>query len=574
MLISKRRLQWMAIGLLIVCVLLMLRPTRSWIERAWVARALSPQLTVGELVIHSQKSIIEARNFTWRIGASSTPEAACTAVSGRGFRVSGRRGWLAVDRDSLPRGRLHLPKVILQEADVFLETDLPSANNSLENWQHRLARQTVGFHWQALQEKLSCLPATEQLRSTWCECIEGWRERSSQILVEAAQLEHQIEAMDNPLRFEQSIKAKLMRFQQLADEQRSLVCQLDQLEESLVTESVRLNQLHEQDLQSLVELTTEVELGHRLDSNHAGLEREFAVALGDAVWNQLAPYGEIVDNISHGAVSIRTADYDVTVRPVEYGAEHLQRSELKAAGVFRVGLVKARYQTSGTWRIAQDTPAQKFREFNFLTVFQVDSSQLNVSCQYDARQSTGTQLQMVLSDGRQPTAKLVDASPSDQAVEFTQSTQATLASDAGKLTGSLIVSPSSLMLLPWKMPLELIESIEANSDQPLRFDVSGNWEQPHFKLDGAVPVWLEQAVDKLAIQQSQAAIAQSQLRLDTEFGHQLLQLRRLVDVELREARQATAADERKLLARQSRMHERLDFTSGAEFARRPGEMNR
>ncbi|MEZ6076849.1 MAG: hypothetical protein R3C56_14645, partial [Pirellulaceae bacterium] len=103
---------------------------------------------------------------------------------------------------------------------------------------------------------------------------------------------------------------------------------------------------------------------------------------------------------------------------------------------------------------------------------------------------------------------------------------------------------------------------------------SGDWEQPQFKLDGAAPVWLEQAVDKLAIQQSQAAIAQSQLRLDTEFGNQLLQLRRLVDVELREARQATAADERKLLARQSRMHERLDFTSGAEFARRPGEMNR
>ncbi|MCA9159860.1 MAG: hypothetical protein KDA72_16105 [Planctomycetales bacterium] len=572
--ISKRRLRWAAIGLLIACVLLMLRPTRTWIEQAWIARALSPQLTVGELVIHSQKSIIEARELKWHVCGSSTPESSCTAVRRRAFGVSARRCWLAVDRDSLPSGRLHLPKVILQDANFFLETGLPSASNSLENWQHRLARQTAGFSWDALQKKPSCLLATEQLRSAWCQRIEGWLERSPQIQIEAAQLEHQIEAMDNPLRFEQSIKAKLMRYQQLADEQRSLVCHLDQLEESLVTESVRLNQLHEQDLRSLVELTTEVKLGHRLDSNHAGLEREFAVALGDAVWNQLAPYGEIVDNISHGAVSIRTADYDVTVRPVEYGAEHLQRSELKAAGVFRVGIVKARYQTSGTWRIAQNSPAQTFREFNFFTAFQVDSGQLNVSCQYDSRQSTINQLQIVMTEGQQPTAKMADSSPSDHAVELAQPTQATLASDAGKLTGSLIVSPRSLTLLPWRMPVELLESIGNHSDQPLRFDVSGGWEQPHFKFHGAAPVWLEQAVEKLAIQQSQAAIAQSQLRLDTEFGNQLLQLRQLVDVVLRDARRATAADEKELLARQSRMHKRLDSTSGAEFARRPGEVNR
>lgn len=574
MLISKRRLRWMAIGLLLACVLMMLRPTRSWIERAWIARAISPQLTVGELIVHSQKTIVEARDLKWRVDGSSTPKSISTGVLGRTFGASARRCWLAFDRDSLPTGNLRFPKVVLQDANFYLAKGLPSANNSLEDWRQQLAREFVEFSWEALQRELHCLPATATLRSVCCQRIEGWVERSRQIQAEAAQLEHQVEAMDNPLRFEESIKAKLARFQQLADEQRSLVSQLDELESSLATESAQLNQLHQQDLQSFVELSTEAKLKPAIESRLAEFERQFASALGDAVWHQLAPYGEIVDSVSHAAASFRNADYDVTVWPVEFGAEHLQRSDLKAAGEFQAGLVKSRYQTSGTWRITQSAPAQTFREFNFLTAFQVDSNQLDVSSQYDSRQSTSTQLQIVMTGGPQPAPKLADSSPSDQAVELTPSTQATLASESGKLTGSLSVTPSFLKLLTRKLPVELLDSIAANSDEPLRFDLSGDWEQSQLNLICAAPAWLEQAVEKQAIQQSQAAIARSQLRLDTEFRDQLLQFRQLVDVALRDARQATAADERKLLASQSRMHEQLDFTSGAEFARRPGEINR
>lgn len=574
MLISKRRLRWTAIGLLIVCVLLMLRPTRSWIERAWIARALSPQVTVGQLVVHSRKSIIEARDLKWRIDGSSTSKSNGTGASGRTFGVSARRCWLVVDRASLPSGKLHLPKVILQDANLYLAKGLPSASDSLENWRQQLARQIAEFSWEILQCELSCLPATEELRTAWCQSIEGWVARSRQILVEAAQLEHQVEAMDNPLRFEESIKAKLARFQQLADEQRCLVSQLEQLEGSLASESARLNQLHKQDRQSFAALSTEAKLKPAIDSNHAAFEREFAVVLGEAVWNQLAPYGEIVDNVSHAAASFRTADYDVTLRPVEYGAEHLQRSELKAAGEFQAGLVKSRYQTNGTWRIAQNAPAQTFREFNFYTIFQGDSNQLHVSSQYDSRQSTSTQLQIVFTGGPQPAAKPADRSLSAQADEFTQPTQATLASAAGKLTGSLSVAPSSLKLLSLKLPVELLESIATDANQSLQFKLSGDWDQPQLELNGVTPVWLEQAVKRLATQQAQAAIAKSQLRLDTEFSKQLLQLRQLVDVAVREARQAAAADERKLLASQSRTQEQVDVSSGAEFARRPGEVNR
>ncbi|MEO8270712.1 MAG: hypothetical protein ABI557_13395, partial [Aureliella sp.] len=205
MLISKRRLRWTAIGLLIVCVSLMLRPTRSWFERAWIALALNPRISVGELVVHSHKSIIEARDLTWRVDSSIAADATSEALSRRTFGVNARRCWFAIDRDSLPSGKLHVPKVILQDADLYLSRGSLSADNSLKDWRQQMARQIVDFDWGAVQRQLSCLPATEELRTTWHGLVESWIDRSHEILFEAAQLVHQVEAMDNPLRFEESI---------------------------------------------------------------------------------------------------------------------------------------------------------------------------------------------------------------------------------------------------------------------------------------------------------------------------------------------------------------------------------
>ena len=109
MLISKRRLQWTAIGLLIVCVLLMLRPTRSWIERVWIAHALSPQLTVGELIVHSKKSVIEVKDLQWHVDGSNfarnTDGGASghiVGASGRPFGVNARCCWLGFRWSMLP----------------------------------------------------------------------------------------------------------------------------------------------------------------------------------------------------------------------------------------------------------------------------------------------------------------------------------------------------------------------------------------------------------------------------------------------------------------------------------------
>ena len=597
MLLSKRRLQWTAIGLLIVCALLMLRPARTWIEQVWIARALSPQLTIGELIVHSKKSIVEVRDLKWQgsgldfvsktgggasgyIGVGKTDGGA----SGH-FGINARRCWLAVDRNSLASGKLRVPKIVFQNADLYLAGDLPHADDRLADWRQHLAIQLVDFHWESLQRQFKSLPAAEKLRSSWRESIDDWGKRSRQILVEATRLEHQVEAMDNPLRFEESINAKLAQFQQLADEQRSLVSHLEQLEGSLVTESERLNQLHQQDLLSFAGLSSEAKLKHAIDTNHADFEQEMAVVIGEAVWNRLAPFGEIVDKFSHAAASIQTADYDVTVRSLEFGSEQLRRSEIKATGDFQAGLVKSHYQTRGTWRIAQQTPAETFREFNFLTVFhgntihsdviQGDSNQIDVSSQYDSRQSAGTHLQIVMVDRPQRGANPSSSSPPPAGTaEQTRSTESKLISDAGRLTGSLIVAPSTLKMLPWKLPPVVVECLGAEASGALRFELCGDWDHPQLTLISAAPAWLRQAVERLASQQAQVAIAKSKLQLETEFSMQLVQLRRLVDVAVREAKQSAKADERKLLVSQARLHEQLDMASGAAFASRPGEVNR
>lgn len=584
MLLSKRRLRWAAVALLLACGLLLTQPSRVWLQRMWIAGALGPQVTIGEVVYHGQNLIVEVRDLAWQRGdAAKTRDVASGTSSLKNFTVNAARCWLGIDRQSLVDGRIDLPKVILQDAVVTLDSNFPMTNVSLEEWRNGVARHLAQFDWEALKQKVSCLAATDELATGWSQRAQDLVDRSQRILIEAGRIEEEAAAMDNPLRFEESIRARLTRYRELSVEQRLLLGQLAGVESELAGETDRLEELHRQDVQALERVFVQLQDRNSADRQPFTLDRQLALAIARASWNQVAPYGEVVANTSHAAATLRSDDYDVTVRPAARSQDLIHCSDLKATGEFRYAQSSSPFQTSGSWRVAQQSPGDVFRELSSLTSFDCRTRQLEVTASHDSRMSPGIRLRirMLSQDVAQGTSSAA-AAAGGPTVNSLAPVMATLTCDSGNLLGTLRVAAEALPHLSQKLPRELLDSLQESlvesadefPDEALQFELSGTWQQPNLQLSGSPPAWLQQAVERILEQQSAEVIAQSQREFESEFNLRTQQMRDRVSLSAREAQAVVSRDESALLTSQQRLQQRFDEMNGAEFARRTGEVQR
>lgn len=588
MLLSKRRLRWAAVALLIACGLLLTQPTRVWLQRTWIAAALGPQVTVGEVVYHAQNSIVEVRDLTWQGNNAVNSHAASSGTSLlSNFTVKASRCWLGIDRQSLADGRIDLPKVILQDAVVTLDNNFLVSNVGLQDWRHGVVRHLAQFDWETLNQQVSCLTAADDLATAWSHRTQDLIDRSRSILTEAGRIEVEAAAMDNPLRFEDSIRARLTRFKELSVEQQLLFGELTDIKSELTSETERLKELHRQDVRALERLCFQLQDRTSTDSQAFTLDRQLALAIAQASWNQIAPYGEVVASTSHAAATMHAADYDVTVRPAARSKDHIHCFDLKASGEFRNAQFTSPFQASGQWRVAQQRPGAVFRELNCLTSFDCRTSRIEVTADHDSRRSTGIQLRIRMLGQAVAEGTNVAATAGVPVVNLPAPVTATLSCNSGALSGTLRVSAEAFVHLSQRLPRDLLDSLQASSvesaeelpelalsEQALQFELSGTWDQPNLELSGSAPDWLTQAVERMLSDKSEEVIAQSYRKLATEFDLRSEQMRERVISSASQAQAMVARDENALLSSQQRLQQRFDEMNGTEFARRPGELQR
>ncbi len=581
--ISRCRMRWATVALLIACGGLLIQPARIRLQRVWIAAVLGPQFTVGEIVYHGQSSIVEVRDLSWQGTATANPRTKNSAgVSASKFVVSAPRCWLGVDRERLADGRIYLPKVILQDAIITAANTFPGTNDKLEDWRHAVARHQQQFEWRSLEQRANCLTAADHSLAAWLLRTEDLVNRSRSILAIAARIEEETETMDNPLRSEGSLRARLARYTELIAAQGTLRKQSEDIDSDLARETERLAEVHGQDTREWRRTCAQIQARAGHENSDLGLDQRLALVLAQAGWDQLAAFGEIVANTSHAAANYRAADYDVTVRAGTLANDHMHCSELKASGEFRCAQFSSPFHTNGSWRVAQQRPGEVFRELKFVTLFDRRNYQLEVTGSHDSRVSSGIDMRIRMLNRRVAARAKADAAGDGITINALTPVTASLTSAAGQLSGTLCIAAEALPILANEPARDYLADLQIFLDntpaeqqrQPLQFEVSGTWQIPEFKLSQPAAPWLQDAAEGIISQQSQEVVAQAQSKLDAEFTLRIDQMRQRISVAVHAAQAAMSQDESRLLTSQQGLQQRLDEINGAEFARRAGPVQR
>jgi hypothetical protein len=567
MLFSYRRLRWSAISLLLICLLVLTPTTRRMLDQLLVNHILSPEVSVGILVFHGQKSIVEARDVSW------------TSRRGpRAVQLSAERGWIAVDKTGLIDRQVRFPLVILERAELQLAQAPPTDVGLLVHWKRRLAVQVSQLDWEIIQQPAGSLSASQSVRRGFAQRIERWLARSREILNEADALERESASMDNPLRFEISLKEKLARIRELSREQNLLAQQFDGLDDQLQSETKRLRELYQQDHLHFAGLVID---NAAAPVPHLEMDRLcFAVAqdLGQAFWQRIAPYGEVVDHLSKATHLPQRPNFDIDVRSDRFGNDRFAVNQWKGAGTFRCGPIESQFQASGDWRLTQEPFAPPTLNFAWEATFQHQLGQVMAWVEHNSLKSSASHLKL-----RHMPAALAKATPSTRGDvsetaagnDLHQSfSEVNLISDSGQLRGQLALFSDTLLWLGADPVPELPANATSTQPQALQFELEGDWNQMQLKPTGTIPAWLAGALAAEANQRLQLAAAAQQSQLQREFETELAQLQLLVNTALEHAKSQSSEHERQLLATQQHLQRQIDQMDGLEYARRPGELVR
>jgi hypothetical protein len=565
MLVSKRRLQWTAITLLIMCLMLLFRPTRNWADRFLVARLVGPGITVSEIVIHRNKSIVEAREVRWS-----------ESLGDRQILLAAHRGWFAFDKLGLIDRHTRLPKIILQDAELHLDGAQVSPVVYVDRWKQRIAQQIVELDWEDVQQRFSCLLASRSLQRTWTDNIAHWVARSKQILAEAEELERQSIQLDNPLRFEFLLQEKLERIKQLSSEQQKLARQFDELEGQWKSEADRLQEVYRQDKLKLVGLVIGNVAIEELQNERQKISKELSEELGRAIWLSIAPYGEVMDRLATASQrAYHRPSYDVNIRSNQHGNEWLQISQWKAAGNFSYGDRQSLFRASGTWELTQEPFLPSSLAFQWHASFHREHAQVDVQVEHASQHSETLQLAMQVKKTALNTREIVALQPLElQASEPATSVRVSLTSQAGNFSGQLTIPRDALDCIESATLIPLLQFDSRPEAEPLQFDVSGPWTDVNLKLIGATPSWISQAVTAEAETRLKTAAEAATVHLDQAFAAELQQLTQFVATAVGDQKSLTNNHTRQLLATQDRLQQQLDDKDRTEFARRPGAIAR
>lgn len=581
MLISSRRLKWFAIATLVTCALLLFPSTRAWIQRTSLARAVGQQWSAQDIVYHSKRCVVEARDLRWRDSAEA-----------RGVELVAQHGWFAFNDVALVDRTFLLPKVILQGVELRIRDAEPKQNFFVPSWKQQLATRISKFDWNLAREQMESLMFARELSAVWIQSIDRWVTRSQEIVAEVAHLEQEVVELDNPLRFEQTIQAKLSRLQELAREQSLLLQRFGSVEPRIDFESEEFQKLEEGDRAKLLIMVSGIS---DLESERASICQQVAIAAAQEVWLQLAHYAEVVDRLTLVNREQPLHDYDRNVRGTQEERLLFEVSELKASGILTHDLAETAFQAHGQLSQRLDATQEPHRQLDWQFQFQHKSTPIRVSATFDTQTSKATQVKLALAAASTSSSESdfisnsVGNSTSDLTSSWLRSTSnlsagvadigsrdalLTLNSTQGQLDGTLVLSSECQPFFTGESQRLLAEPANGSVPPSLRFHVGGHWGKVQLELMEATPDWLHGLIDK-DLDRKWAELSEF---ANSQLTRELKELHANLQIQIEEAKLAgqakVASAQRQLLATQASIQKRFAGITQTEFARRPGAIQR
>ena len=322
---------------MVICLLV--RPVRTWIDRAAVDIATGGSASVDQLKLHFGESVIEAQRFETH-----------RSVEGRRFGLVADKAWVALDPVDLVDRIYTSPAVLVEGAEVYLEDSQPAklSPNKI-SWEARLAEKLAGVSWEELCRHLQSVLTVDDLAGRLQSRITQLIDRSEDIIRQSREITNEKQERDNPLRYEDDVRRRLAKVDQLRSRQIEL---LEQFETTYRLLSAETKQLEEKYAAESERIRAEALAAAAVKADMQGLADDVLKTAGVEAWKMYSPMAEIVYRLSEVAPADTASKHQ---RPWNRsfrrpGLTLVSLPNIRAAGNFRLGRTVTPFHLAGSYR--------------------------------------------------------------------------------------------------------------------------------------------------------------------------------------------------------------------------------
>lgn len=557
MLISRRRIYWASVLTLLCVVCVLVRPMRSWIDRAIVAATTQGAATVDQLHLHIGDSVVEAKGLSIHRHEDR-----------RKFGMVAAKTWIAIDGVGMVDRRLNAPTVMIEDAVVYLADDdtALAASPPAEAWQTQLARRLSSITWDQLKEHFTSLLAADDLAPSLDGRIETWLQASDEILRRLREIESDTFDRDNPLRYENDVQERLAQIEQLRLEQEKLVKHFEFARSTLEAE-VKL--LEEQALEKADDFEKQAFAAAAIEADMQGMANEILTSSGHAAWNRFADYCEVASRMAEIKLQQQTPPWNKNIR--RQHAPLVDLPSIKVAGHFERGLAEVPFSVQGSYSsidgVTLDHTSWDYTFFEQTRTIQLD---LCMDC-------PNTQSLTLLATQEQNVVGRFLSKTGDSSGQTVLDGDISVSN--GELSGQVKVYRQALATGPIaggrnlakvgdrQMQILAKAMRQHDEDAYIVYDVSGTWRSPLLEPTQPAELWLIDQIRESIRPNLQQAVADATLRLNNEVRSRLARLKHTAQLAASGSTSITEQHRNPLFAARKRLQASLDENNGSIIRR-------
>lgn len=583
MLISKRRIKWGLLLVLVAGVMIFVRPPRTWLDRALV-RQIDPTLTVNQVTVYRKDAVVEVDQPQWK-----------KKSDGRSFGLKADRLWLAVDAKPLKKRKIVVAKGQIENALLYFNDYAPSTAETSDVWTLEMDKHAHAIDWEEVKQHFANQLSPEDINGPIRQRIDGWLQQSRDIQAQVQRITSDYSYDDNPLRYEEELRRKIERIDQLNKEHQSIVGNFDGI---VATVQQKCAELKAELRTQAQEVAREVINASELQASKQVIAETLMLQIARQSWNQLTDCGQIAQLMAANFYQSKRGEFNVDL-PVSVEGQtpdttFVSVSNLMASGVFSRGETRSPFRLAANVRLKQETQdlvsgVWKYNFFEGDKLIGVIAEQPDAPSTGNEITTEGTQQKMapeVLVQLKVLPANETVASPSDLAeAAATDSDEPvtveemddswieredymaklTASTRNGRLHGILELTTRALDGQPEDAARIIRNAVERSGKTHLSFEVrvSGHWQDPQFVVQEKLPAWLSRSIESEVNQELLTLNDEADAEIKADFDRRALEIQDSVRVAVQNGLAIAESHRQQLITARAMLQRRLQEFDGS-----------
>lgn len=571
--ISKRRIKWGFLLVLIAGVMLFVRPPRSWLDKA-IVKQIDPELRVSEVKFYRKDSVVEVGNVLWSKYSDD-----------RAFGLKADRIWLAVDGAPLADRQIVVPRGQIENALLFFNDYAPKSIEPSNVWNQELAKHSKKINWNEIKQHFASLLAPGDIELSIRQRVDGWIERSRDIQRQVQRITGDIAYGDNPLRYEEELRLKIERIDQLAKEHREIVDSFQGIDGAVLQ---KCNELKSELQLKAREVASNVINANELLQSKKLIAETLMLQVAKTNWESLTDCGQIAQLVANNLYRSKRGEFNrdmlVSYQGKSTNPTFIAVGDLRAEGVFAHRDARSPFRLAANVNVAQsdrETVDGVWR-YNFFEndkLIGVRVEKTNAAGETDDRVSV--QLRVVPntrefsspSDSGSELATEVGKVNAQKEIDDSWTTREDYLAklDATTINGELSGIMELTTLAVDGQPAEAARILRAATrpnDEKLSFQVrvSGRWQDPQFTLQEELPEWLISSIEFQVNEELITLNSDADKEIRADFDRTVLEITNLVRLITENGKAIVESHGQQLTTARAMLQRRLEEFDGTAFS--------